>query len=68
MLSASGILKRLEALEKRNKGKLELKVFVYYPERSPPFWEPEDPESWKKSHPSGKAVILTRHSCKKHGV
>lgn len=68
MFSAAGILKRIEALEKCNKGKLDLKVFIYYPERSPPFWKPEDPESWQKSHPSGKAVILTMRDCGRHGV
>jgi|GEM_PF-2672693 len=68
MVTAASILKRLEALEKRNKKERELKVFVYYPERSPPFWKPEDPESWQKCHPSGKAVILTMRNCGKHGT
>lgn len=66
MLTSTSILKRLETLEKHNNGKEELKAFIYYPERSPPFWTPENPEAWHKSHPYGKPLILIVQSCRKH--
>jgi len=67
-LTVVSVLKRLEALEKLSKGGRELKVFIYYAERIPPIWKPEDPKTWCQSHPQGKAVFLTMRSCRSKGT
>jgi len=68
MLTAALVLKRLEALEKRSEGRPRIKVFIHYAERNPPFWKPEDPETWQQSHPRGKAVLLMVCNCRRQGV
>jgi len=64
MLTVATLLKRLEALERGREGGPEIKVFIHYPERKPPFWEPENPESWQQSHPKGRAILLFMRNCR----
>lgn len=57
------LLKRLEALECQLDCRDEIKVFMYYPEEKPPYWNPESPEIWQQAHPKGHAVILEVRDC-----
>lgn len=58
--------KRLECLETHIdlEGKTAFKAFIFYPEAAVPFWQPENPEAWKRAHPAGRTLILQRKSCK----
>lgn len=63
MLTVASLLKCLEALERGREGTPEIKVFIHYPEKDPPFWKPENPESWQRSHPKGQAILLSMRNC-----
>jgi hypothetical protein len=64
MLAAATLLRRLEALERNREEGPEVKVFILYAERNPPFWKPEEPEVWRQSNPRGHAILLTRRICR----
>jgi len=64
-IGTASIKKRLEALESALNANDSLKIFMYNSETEVPFWEPEDPDDWKKRHPKGNAVMLVLADCSK---
>jgi hypothetical protein len=65
MKSLRGLKKRLEALEKSFdlEGSRAIKAFIYHPEETIPYWDPEPPGAWQQVHPKGHAVILEVRNC-----
>lgn len=54
------LLKRLETLERSCNldGRNAIKVFIFHPGETIPYWDPESPEAWQQAHLKGHAIIL----------
>ena len=66
MAVPASLLKRLESLECRLDNRNDLKVFIYHPEETIPYWDPESLEAWQQVHSKGHAVLLEVRDCGVH--